>query len=232
MLFSVKNPLVKKEMWDGELLWCNSQFLFIAEVRGEVFARSHSVVLKRHSSMWNWQFGLPGRILYEQFPWCQRKVMNMLLTLLFTCLAFFFSVSVSLDFPCTALTFFPGHLYNNCQDLLSLIFPGFAQNLDAHLREITDTRLQIKGCKTSRSTQQRTILYTDSQDLLLLSSTRCIVLLKLWTGGSISPGNYGYPFLSHHSDTLKVSRPFMVTLYILFEPHRHTLFSSKIITTN
>jgi hypothetical protein len=56
-----------------------------------------------HSRMRNWLFGLPGRILYEQFHWCQRSehVIDFALHL-----SRFFSVSVRLNFPCTAHAFF------------------------------------------------------------------------------------------------------------------------------
>jgi hypothetical protein len=39
---------------------------FVVEVWAEVFAQFHTVGLKRHSSMRNWLFGLPGRILCRQ----------------------------------------------------------------------------------------------------------------------------------------------------------------------
>jgi hypothetical protein len=45
-------------------------------------------------------------------PLMSKKIMNMLLTLRFTCLAFFFFVSVSLDFPRTAHASFPERLSN------------------------------------------------------------------------------------------------------------------------
>jgi hypothetical protein len=41
---------------------------FVAKVRGKVIAHFHIVTVKRHSSMRNWLFGLPGRILCEQSP--------------------------------------------------------------------------------------------------------------------------------------------------------------------
>jgi hypothetical protein len=44
----------------------------VAKVQGEVFAHCHAVI-KHHSSMWNWLFGLPGWILCEQSSGCQRK---------------------------------------------------------------------------------------------------------------------------------------------------------------
>jgi hypothetical protein len=44
---------------------------FVIKVRGEVFAHFHAVPVKRHSSVRNWLFGLPGRS--EQSFWYQRK---------------------------------------------------------------------------------------------------------------------------------------------------------------
>jgi hypothetical protein len=52
-------------------------------------SKSSHIAVKCHSSMRNWLFGLPTRSLCEQSPWCQKKTMSMLLTFLFTFLAFF-----------------------------------------------------------------------------------------------------------------------------------------------
>jgi hypothetical protein len=46
---------------------------FVTKFQGEVFIHFHAVAVKRHSSIRNWLFGLPGGILCEQSPWCQRK---------------------------------------------------------------------------------------------------------------------------------------------------------------
>jgi hypothetical protein len=52
--------LVKNEVWDSALsLFC----YFVAKVRGEVFAHFHAVAVKRHSSMWNWLFGLQDKFI-------------------------------------------------------------------------------------------------------------------------------------------------------------------------
>jgi hypothetical protein len=40
----------------------------VAKVRCEVFAHLHAVAIKRHNSMQNCLFGLPGRILCEELP--------------------------------------------------------------------------------------------------------------------------------------------------------------------
>jgi hypothetical protein len=71
MLFLVKNSLVEKEVRDGALSWCNGQFICrdatasssVARVRVKVFAHFHAVTAKRHSSMQNWLYGLPGPLL-------------------------------------------------------------------------------------------------------------------------------------------------------------------------
>jgi hypothetical protein len=38
---------------------------FVTRIQGKVFAHFHSFAVKRHSSMQNWLFSLPGRILCE-----------------------------------------------------------------------------------------------------------------------------------------------------------------------
>jgi hypothetical protein len=40
--------------------------------KSEVITRVRAVAIERHSNMWNWLIGLPGRILYEKSPLCQR----------------------------------------------------------------------------------------------------------------------------------------------------------------
>jgi hypothetical protein len=47
---------------------------FVLKVRGEDFAHFDAVAMKRQSNMQNSLLGLPGRILCEQSPWCQRKL--------------------------------------------------------------------------------------------------------------------------------------------------------------
>jgi hypothetical protein len=92
---------------------------FIDKVHGEVFTHFNAVAVKHHSSIWNWLFGLPGRVLYEQSPWCERK--RWACSWLFSSPVSSFSVSVSLEIPfkhlCTAHVFFPQHLSNHCQKL-------------------------------------------------------------------------------------------------------------------
>jgi hypothetical protein len=46
---------------------------FFARVRGGVLAHFQAVAVHRHTSERKWVFGLPGRILCDQSPWCQRK---------------------------------------------------------------------------------------------------------------------------------------------------------------
>jgi hypothetical protein len=46
---------------------------FIAKIHDEFLAHFHAVAVKRHSSMRNWLFGLPLRILCKQSPWYERK---------------------------------------------------------------------------------------------------------------------------------------------------------------
>jgi hypothetical protein len=81
--------------------------------------------------------------------------MSMFLTLPVTCLAFF-SVSVRLDFPCTAHAFFLERLSNHCQGL-HRTSSETARNLMLFLcrihHEIASgqiTRLQIKWCENQQ----------------------------------------------------------------------------------
>jgi hypothetical protein len=60
----------KRKVWVGALSWCSGQ-VFVAKVLVEVFAHFHAVAVKRRSGIRNWLFGLSGRILCEQSPWCQ-----------------------------------------------------------------------------------------------------------------------------------------------------------------
>jgi hypothetical protein len=87
-------------------------------------------------------------------PLMSNKMMTLLSTLLFTCLAFVFLVSVSLDFPCTTHCFFPKSLSNHCQGLHHTL-PTLSQNvMHTHCSihcEITSGQIQLqtKGHKQS-----------------------------------------------------------------------------------
>jgi hypothetical protein len=67
MLFLVKNSLVKRKC---EAVRCRDTTAgsLAAKVRGGVFQHFHAVAVNYHSSMRNWLFGLPGRIICEQSP--------------------------------------------------------------------------------------------------------------------------------------------------------------------
>jgi hypothetical protein len=59
-----------------------------------------------------------------------------------------------------------------------------------------ETLLQIKGCKKLAHAPSSTwILYSDCQDLLVLSSTVASRYYYCCTDGSTSPGKYGYPLV-------------------------------------
>jgi hypothetical protein len=147
--------------------------------------------------MRNWMLGLPGRILCEQFPWCQRK--RWACSWLHSSHVSPFSGSVSLNFPCTAHAFFPERLSNHCQGLRSTLYETCTKSdaisfSDPPLNRFRpDTRLQIKELKKiSTSTQLRKFMYTDSHHMLVLSSTIALRYYNYCTDSSISPGNYGY----------------------------------------
>jgi hypothetical protein len=116
MLFLVTNSVVKKKCETVRCLDATASS-FVSKVRGEDFAFAHfqAVAVKRQSSIRNWLFGLPGRIIWEQPPWCQIKWWAC--SWLCSSSVSSFSVSVSLDFPCTIHAFFTERLSNQCQGL-------------------------------------------------------------------------------------------------------------------
>jgi hypothetical protein len=144
--------------------------------------------------MQNWLFGLPGRIPYEKSPWCEIK--------LWAC-----------SWVCSTAAFF-GLPWNEHAIKIRLYSSSFPEHLsirrtfpdictifdavslsDMLRNHITpDSRFQIKGRKNiSTSPQLREILYTDSQDMLVLSSTVASCYYNCCTYGSTSPENYRHP---------------------------------------
>jgi hypothetical protein len=91
---------------------------FVRKVRGEVFAHSHAVAVEVTVVRGIDLFRLLGRILLWTIPLMSKKMMSMLLIMLFTCLAFLFAVT--LNFACTVRAFFPKCLSNHCQSLRDL----------------------------------------------------------------------------------------------------------------
>jgi hypothetical protein len=76
-----------------------------------------------------------------------------------------------------AYAFFPKRLSNDCQDLCSTSeictkFDAFLLSDPSQNYVRRGMRLQIKGRKNQPSTQLREILYTGSQDMLVLPSTK------------------------------------------------------------
>jgi hypothetical protein len=83
----------------------------------------------------------------------------------------------------------------------AVLLPRFAHKFDtvplldpSRNRIRPDTWPQIKGRKNT-STHLRDILYTDSQDMPVLSSTVASRYYNCCTGGSTSTGNYRYPLV-------------------------------------
>jgi hypothetical protein len=136
-----------------------------------------------------------------------KKMMSILLSLLFTCLAS--SVSVSLDmpfkYPCIAHAFFPERLSNHAQGLRRIL-SKICTKIGAHslsdpsrYRIRPDPRLQIKGCKKSARPPNCVTFYTLTQDLLVLSSIIASHYYNCCTDGSTSSGNYGLPLICQTS---------------------------------
>jgi hypothetical protein len=103
--------------------------------------------------MRNWLFGLLGRILCDQIPWYQRKWWAC--SWLFSSPVSPFSISVNLDFPCTAHTFFPDRLSKHCQGLRCtfaetwITFDAVRLSVPTRNHIRPDTRLEIEGRKKS-----------------------------------------------------------------------------------
>jgi hypothetical protein len=129
------------------------------------------------------------------------------LALLVTCLAFFglgkFGL-LHLEYCCfvsLASASFPECLFNHCHGLRRT-FPRFAQHLMDTLcgvhREIASGQIhdsKLKDVKIGTSTQLREILYTVSEDMLLVSSTVASRYYNCYTDGSTCPRNYGCPLI-------------------------------------
>jgi hypothetical protein len=148
---------------------------FAAKVRGKVFSHYHAVAVKRHNSMQNWLYDLPGRILCKQFPWCQRK--RWACPWLCSSPVSPFSVSVSLDFMCMAHAFFLERLSNHCEGLRRTLFQDLYKTWCSSFVEFiakshraTYTTPNRMTQKISTSTEVCEILYTDSQDILVLTN--------------------------------------------------------------
>jgi hypothetical protein len=74
-------------------------------------------------------------------------------------------------------------------------------------REIA-SRLQIQRRKFSTSNQLCESLFTDSQDMLVLSSNVASRYCNCCTDGSTSPGNYGYHLEYMSRIILKINADF------------------------
>jgi hypothetical protein len=113
MLLSVKNVLVKKEMWGGALSWCNSLF-FCRQSSG----RSLCIFSCSRGKTSQWYVDLTDRPISTNSLW-----ITPLMSKWWACSWLSsspdspFSVSVSLNFPCTAHTLFPERLSNHWQGL-------------------------------------------------------------------------------------------------------------------
>jgi hypothetical protein len=130
-------------------------------------------------------------------PSMSMKMMSMLLTLIFNCLAFFglgeFGLSMygSCSLPRTLVYLLPRSLSH---------FSEICTKFDAHLLLLCGPFAQLHQAKcttpngaqkTSAPTQVFETLHSDSQDMLVLSFT-VVSYYICCTHSSISPRNYGY----------------------------------------
>jgi hypothetical protein len=149
---------------------------FVAKVCGEVFAYFHSVTLKRHSSC-----GIDCLVCQDEL--CQNDEHALEFALHLSRL--FSAVSNSLDYQCTAHSFFPECLSNHCQGLHST-FPKICTKYDdvpvsdqSQNRIRPHTELKIKGRYKLSRPPSCMKLCTLTQGMLVLIIYRCIALLQL-----------------------------------------------------
>jgi hypothetical protein len=148
-LFLVKNSLVKNEVWDGALSWCYSQF-FCRQSSGwsrSTFSRNRRRTLQECAKL---TIRPARKCSLRAISLMPKKMISMLTTFHMSRL---FSVSVSLDFQCTAHAFFPECLSNQCQGLRRNFPEIFTKSDAVPLSDPSrnpirpDTRLQIIGRK-------------------------------------------------------------------------------------
>jgi hypothetical protein len=156
------------------LSWCNNQF-FCCQSSGRSLHTFSSSCGKSHSSLRNWLFDLPGRIFLWTILLMSKKMMSMHLTSLFICLASF--VSAGLDFF---------RDFHNIWCILALV--SIAKS---HQERYTTPNKRM--WKIGTFTQLCDILYTDSQNMVVLSPTVASRYCNCCIDGSTSPANYGYP---------------------------------------
>jgi uncharacterized membrane protein len=149
--------------------------------------------------MRNWLFDLSGRILCEQSPWCQRKLLAC---------SWLSSTSLS-PFRSRWIWTFRVRLKfssaNPCPIISRVsitLFPRFAQNL-MHARCHIDRGIaadqihdiQIKWCKNYHFHWAAWNFVHVSQYMLVLTSTVASRYYNCCTDGSTSPGNYECPLV-------------------------------------
>jgi hypothetical protein len=165
---------------------------FVAKVRCEVFANFHAVAVKRHSSMRNWLFDLPGRILYKQSPSCKRK---------WWACSWLCSSPVSFSRSRLFWTFLKRLMLSSSNACLITVKALSHSFRDVHnikcrtfcrIYRETASDSKLKDVKINTSNELRKILYTDSHDTPVLSPTVESRYYNCCIDGSISPGNYGH----------------------------------------
>jgi hypothetical protein len=88
VLFWANIPLMKNEVWDGALSWCNSQF-FRLQISGRsicTFSRSHRKTSQQYAQLTVWPASTNS---LWTIPLMSKKMMSMRFTLFSTCLTFF-----------------------------------------------------------------------------------------------------------------------------------------------
>jgi hypothetical protein len=133
--------------------------LFVTNTWCEVFANFQAIAVEGRSSLRNWLFGLPGRLLCKRSPGCERewRACSRLCSLPVRPSSLCPEPSIPIKQPCTVHTFLPKGLRNHYQGLhrtfSEISTKHYARSLSlsgpSRTRIRPDTRLQIKGRETS-----------------------------------------------------------------------------------
>jgi hypothetical protein len=201
---------MKKEVWACAFFVATAS-PFASKFRVEVFVYFHAVAIKLHSNIRTWLIDLPWQILYKQTPLCQRKwwAFSCLYSSPVSPLSVCPEPSMPFRHPSTAHAFSVERLSNHCQrlrstfsDFLHKILFTLAVSFIAKLRQARYTTPNKRTTQIRTSTELREILYTDFQDMLVLSSIVALRYYKCCTDGSTSAGNYGWHLTIYRSSHL------------------------------
>jgi hypothetical protein len=196
VIFGKKNSLVKKTKCETVRCCDSTASCFVVKVRGEVFSHFHPVAVTSRSSMRNWMFGLPDEFFVNNSFYVKEiyeHALNFaphLSRLSRSRRIWTFRVLLMLCSPnaCLITSKVSAHFFWDLHRIWCCSFVGYI----AKSHQERSTTPNRRTLKISTCTDMRESLHTDSQDMLLLSSTISSRCYNCYTDGSTSPENYGY----------------------------------------